>query len=195
MSPCPSKYALPAEWARGRQEDPFHVERLADELAPNGQERGDRPGHVRCRHAGSAVLHIVGAPFWVAGVARPPSPSCRRLPAPQDVMRSPGATRSGLSRPSPGRPFGREVRHTIRVGRVTMRGSDGDRRLRVPRIVDGVRESDFAWAEAEAATVPNPVFPAAATTTTPDWTRRFTSAQMGLCPQANISARRTRSRH
>ena len=38
-----------------------------------------------------------------------------------------------------------------------------------------------------AATVPNPVLPAAATTTTPERTSRFTSAQMGLWPQANIS--------
>ena len=72
---------------------------LADELAPHREEGGDDAGDVGRRHAGAAVLDVLRS--------RPASPRAffSGSPAAHERIFSPGATRSGLSRPSPVGPF------------------------------------------------------------------------------------------
>ena len=71
---------------------------LPAELTANGQEGGDRAGHVRSCHARAAVLDVDGPALFLVDLRQ-------RAARPHDVMRSPGATRSGLARPSPVGPL------------------------------------------------------------------------------------------
>ena len=56
--PVPFEVAFAAERHGGIEEDALHIERLPDELAPNGEEGRDGAGHVRRRHAGAAVFDV-----------------------------------------------------------------------------------------------------------------------------------------
>ena len=143
--PCPWKSADPAEVGRGRGEDVLDPLGPADELAPDRQERGDDAGHVRRGHAGAAVLDVVDAP----AAAAPLAPSAAFAPAAADRMRSPGATRSGLARPSPVGPLRGEVRDAVDVRRVAVGGPDRDGQLGVARVVDGERPPGRAGHAAE----------------------------------------------
>src|SRR5262245_35594250 len=109
------------------------------------------------------------------------------LPVAHDVIRSPGATRSGFRRPSAVGPFD-EKKDTPYVY--------GASRCVDPTVIASAAlpGSFISSARAlslrpvRAATSPKPELPAAVTTTTPDLTRRSTSQHSGLCPQANALA-------
>ena len=60
------------------------------------------------------------------------APLSRSRPAAHEMIFSPGATRSGLGRPSPGGPLGREVGDAVDVRHVAVRGADGDRASAFP---------------------------------------------------------------
>src|SRR2546423_12480397 len=108
--------------------------------------------------------------------------SFRAAPAAHDKIFSPGARMSGFMRPSPVGPFDEKYETPYVCGAS---------RCVAPTVIASsalpgslmVLERPTLVGRTAAATVPKPVFPAAATTTTPDCTRRFTSAQIGLWPQ------------
>ena len=79
---------------------------MLEELAPDRQERGNDAGHVRRRLARAAVLAVAGDDL--AGTS-PVASSARTASGiwldSHEIIFSPGATRSGLMRPSPVGPF------------------------------------------------------------------------------------------
>ncbi len=80
-------------------------------------------------------------------------------PAPHEMIFSPGATTSGLGRPSPVGPLGREVRHAVDVRHVAVRRADRDRAVGVSGIVDAERETRRDGAAVDRVGVPVPGVP------------------------------------
>src|SRR5262245_25243721 len=100
-------------------------------------------------------------------------------------MRSPGATRSGLSRPSPVGPFDEKYETPYVCGASRCVDPTVIASAELPGSLM-VFDRPTIVVRCCALTFPYPVLPAATTTTTPLRTSRSTSTQSGLCPQANI---------
>ncbi len=100
------------------------------------------------------------------------------------MTRSPGATRSGFIRPSPVGPFEEKYETPEVCGE-----HDVDPTVRASAALPGslmvMSKPSRMGRPAGSRAYPNPVLPAAMTTTTPVCTSRSTSVQTGVRPAAN----------
>lgn len=104
--PVSLEVSLASQWSGAIEEDPFDLKRLTDELPADREECRDCSGDVRGGHARAAVVDVARLAVVGPFVTRDALRRLRQLAA-RGARRDPfsGATKSGLSRPSPVGPF------------------------------------------------------------------------------------------